>query len=795
MHGKIFYNSLEIKNFQGESDMRNIDTDSFIGAKPIWIKNRRLTVNYQAGFRCDFKADASKKYTLKLTGASFYKVYLNGEFIAYGPARAGMGYVRTDELILNVNCGINKLAVEAAGYNCASYYSMPIRSFLTAEIYEDGKAFKYTGRDFKGVALDGLRSIQSHRYSLQRTFAEVWSFDNSKELTGWKTSDSIAYADVFSFDITEKYLPRGVDYPKYNIQSYEKLDEKGALKHKDLTADSETFSRLTEYAKYLTDASCLIDGYRWEELAQNPILELYGDFIPGEFTGTGNVSLSEDEYVIYKMPCNNTGFLRNEIKVSEDATVFVFFAEYNSGNGMVFKSLGGTTNIVTYNLKASDTSYRLESFEPYTCQYIGVAVTKGKAEVCPPEIREYSYPKYENVKFESEDEELNAVFKAASNSFRQNTVDIYMDCPGRERGGWLCDTYFMSKSERFLAGESRVEKVFLENYTMAEEFPYMPQGMIPMVYPGCSRKGTFIPQWSIWYVLELYEYVNMRAEADLSEYRELVYGLLGWFERYENEDGLLEKMPGWNFIEWSKANEWVQDVNYPTNMLYSKMLEYAGELFGDSSLSDKGKRVMAAVISQSFDGKYFHDHSKRNEKGELELCGDISETCQYYAYFTGAADSSEKFAELTDIVVNVFGPENRDCESRKNIAPANAFIGNYLRLIILLRMKRFDMAVSDIRGYFSDMARITGTLWEHNDIARGSLNHGFTSYAAVAICFGLSGISDINYKEKTIFMDESYTSGKDFSFELNTEDGAICITEKKGVKSIDIPTGWTVSGI
>lgn len=82
------------------------------------------------------------------------------------------------------------------------------------------------------------------------------------------------------------------------------------------------------------------------------------------------------------------------------------------------------------------------------------------------------------------------------------------------------------------------------------------------------------------------------------------------------------------------------------------------------------------------------------------------------------------------------------------MAPANAFIGNYLRLIILLRIKEFEKALSDVKGYFSEMAEITGTLWEHNDIKRGSLNHGFASFAGIVICYALAGITNINYKEK-----------------------------------------------
>ena len=111
----------------------------FEKATPIWMKIKRESINYQAGFRCDFNAEAEGECTLRITGATLYRIFINGEFVGYGPARAGDGYIRYDEITLNVNKGLNMLAVEVAGYNCPSFYTMKIASFLCAEIYKNGE--------------------------------------------------------------------------------------------------------------------------------------------------------------------------------------------------------------------------------------------------------------------------------------------------------------------------------------------------------------------------------------------------------------------------------------------------------------------------------------------------------------------------------------------------------------------------------------------------------------------------------------------------------------------------------
>ena len=98
----------------------------FVNAKPIFIKNRRESVNFQAGFKCVFSADAGKKYLLRITGATLYSIWLNGEFVFYGPARAPHGYLRYDEIELDASEGENTLCVCLAGYNCPSFYTMNV---------------------------------------------------------------------------------------------------------------------------------------------------------------------------------------------------------------------------------------------------------------------------------------------------------------------------------------------------------------------------------------------------------------------------------------------------------------------------------------------------------------------------------------------------------------------------------------------------------------------------------------------------------------------------------------------
>lgn len=142
--------------------------------------------------------------------------------------------------------------------------------------------------------------------------------------------------------------------------------------------------------------------------------------------------------------------------------------------------------------------------------------------------------------------------------------------PSRERAGWLCDSFFTARTEHALTGQCTVEKAFLENFLLAERFAHLPDGMLPMCYPADHYDGNFIPNWAMWFVLELEEYIKRSGDCAFAERaKSRVYGLIQYFATFENEYGLLEKLEKWVFVEWSRANDpdVVQDVNFPTNML------------------------------------------------------------------------------------------------------------------------------------------------------------------------------------------------------------------------------------
>ena len=137
--------------------------------------------------------------------------------------------------------------------------------------------------------------------------------------------------------------------------------------------------------------------------------------------------------------------------------------------------------------------------------------------------------------------------------------------------------------------------------------PEIPKGMLPKCFPAEHKTGEYIPNWAMWYVLELGEYLARTGdEAFIAEARERVYSLCNYFTSFENEFGLLEKLKGWIFVEWSKCNELVQDVSFPSNMMYARMLRCISELYGDKALADKAERIKKTVNAMAMTESGFY---------------------------------------------------------------------------------------------------------------------------------------------------------------------------------------------
>jgi alpha-L-rhamnosidase len=716
-------------------------------ALPVWADGREREMNLTLCFQGVFEAKESKETGLKITGSTLYRVFLNGEFLGYGPARAAHGWFRVDEydLTQKVRPGKNLLAVEVAGYNSNSYYTLDQPSFLQAEIVSGEQVLLATGQDSGFRAFEpGERLQKTERYSFQRPFSEYYRL--GPESGQWKTGAAEHNTPLaLAIQPEVRLLPRNVLYPEYNIVRPAALHSRGTI-------------RLVQPGNYrkdrsLTRISETLKGFPESELEVLPsqlIQEITND--TQELLNTPwisePISLKENEFMTFDFGINLSGFIGSKLVCREPSTVIFYFDEMlTDGDVNTKKRMPDINNQIVYELEPGE--YHIETFESYTFKFLKFIVLKGSCHLQDMYLREYAYPMNEMASFSSSNPKLNAIYQAAGQTFRQNAVDIFMDCPSRERAGWLCDSYFMAIMEKGFTGGSAVARNFYENYALPESFAFLPDGMIPMCYPADHNDGVFIPNWSLWFIIQIDDFAQRGGDPKLvRQLKPRISKLLDYFAGFENEDGLLEKLDSWIFVEWSHANSLVQDVNYPTNMLYSAALQSAARLYGNDGWQEKADLVRQKVLNQSWNGSFFVDNAIREADGNLRITANTTEVCQYYAFFFNIA-TPESHSGLWEKITTEFGPNRDERVVYPDVYRANVFIGNYLRMDILSRYGLQSQLLGEIQDYFYYMADLTGTLWEH-DKNHASCNHGFASYLGHILYRDILGIKEIDHNRKEI---------------------------------------------
>ena len=696
---------------------------TFKAARAVWEVQSENVMNRWLIFRAEVIKTGDDK--LVLTGSSAYTVRVNGDFVAFGPARSAHGFFRVDSLDLApyLKEGKNIITITVAGYNVCSFYHLDQPSFLTAEIISGGRVVAATG-DSGFICKRFTEHVEKvNRFSYQRTFAEVYNVNGDSER--FFSSPDISGVPLVDTELVgeKKYIERGCGYTEYPLRAAKSIVLRGKYEFGS-HGDEMRFNRtITEVGrKYASGKE--YNGYKLSQLHANAAMyvrnidtvETHSVSEPAE-----NFTIKSGEFAIVDFGINTTGAFEFEVECQEDASVVLTYDEMLYNGDVNYRRMSSYAGMI-FRVKAG--SYKLSSFEPYTCKYVKIHAVGN--DITVKKFGSRFFGAIGTSRKCVGDGELCEIFDAAVETYRQNTFTAFLDCPSRERAGWLCDSFFTARVEKILTGGSEVEHNCLENFLLPDSFTALPDGILPMCYPADHYSGSYIPNWDMFYVLELEEYYKRTGDDELLALaKPKIYKMLRYFEKFENEYELLEKLEQWVFVDWSKSNELTQDVSFPTNMLYAATLECAARMFDDIALSEKAARIHKAVNELSYVGPFYCDNAVRKD-GRLVLSGQFTESCQNYAFFCGTA-TPETRPELFSILMEDFGPERAKTGKWSEVYPANMFIGNYIRLEMMSKYGEDEKLLQNIRGYFLDMARSTGTLWEKVDI-NGSLCHGFASH-------------------------------------------------------------------
>ena len=769
---------------------------SFDQAESVWPRGLATEMNTRILFRAPFELKAGERATLKMVAWYSYRVTVNGAFVGFGPARGPKGFFRPDawDLSAAAKPGANEVCVEVAGYNVPNFYVMQQPPFFKGEIVVDGRvvaASKSSGGAFAATEVtSSVRRLP--RYSFQRTFAECYRLPAAE-------APALALAPAPEPRLIERRVP----YPLFETNPRMTPVSFAEVKV-DLSIKPHVDRSLTLPGK----TAAKFRGYCLDELEVNTSFVAQQLAYSGRRDATAaeksaaSFPLAAGMSAVFDNGLNDAGFPGVRVEVKKPGRLVLQFDEVlnEKGEARGITRYRDCCNAIVWDFSAPGV-YEVDGFEPYVMRYVQLDALTGDFVVSAPRFRSYKNPTARGASFRASDAALVKIFDAARETFRQNAVDIFTDCPSRERAGWNCDAYFTAPVSTLLTGNADLERVFEETLAMPKAFDDIPDGMIPMCYPSDHTNGSFIPNWALWFVLETEEYFRRTGDREtVEQLKPRFEKLVAYLRTFRNSDGLLEKLPSWVFVEWSRCNKLVQDVNYPSNMTWADALDALDRLYGRPEYAAEAKKVRETVRSQSWNGTWFCDNAVRQKDGTLKLSGECTETCQYYAFLHRVA-TPESHPALWRTLLTDFGPQRYDPKDRTKLLkhpeiwPSNAFIGNYLRLKLLERAGMAEQILRETKGYFSYMAERTGTLWE-NDTTCASCNHGFASYAAILLVKSVLG-ADVDLTAKTLYLTAPDVKGLDFcGATLPVGDETIDVDwRRKGGQiayTTRVPAGWKV---
>ncbi|WP_346908488.1 hypothetical protein [Faecalicatena orotica] len=717
-------------------------------AKPVWAKSLTNEWNQFLGFFTEFDMDKGQIITIKIAARSYYRMFVNGEIIACGPARTAHGYCRVDEITYQVS-GKVQIAVEVAALNKPEKYSndCTLEPGLFACEVVDSKENVITATGDSSWKYQELLSRRSLVELMSHSRGIVEWYDLDQHSFDWRMGQG-CFSIPIILEEQVQYLPRHAPLASLRPIPMETLEEIC-----DRIPAEGSLESLISLAKHINpDYYQLIlkENFFLESLRMEKDTAFTGQYkLDDSWENLGKAvtirSGNSEAAVTFGREKSELGFIDFTIEVENECCVDVI----NSDHLHISGELKSNTYVTRYCLQPG--RYHLTSFEPKLTRYIKVILrTVGTVKMSYPVLLDYSYDDKKECFFSCNDGELNAIYEASRRTLRLDTLDIFMDCPERERGGWLCDSHFSSQGAWQMFGDLSVERDFIENFMLTDGSQKW-KGFFPEVYPASkpNQETAGIMTWSFWLMTELFDFYKRSGDrAFIDACKERVSCFIQGLLSLRGESGLLEGLTV-QFVDWSHSNcaSCLEPINIPNNCLAVCMLEKMADLYGYADWkreADEMRSIINAMDCRKDLGLGNGDSASVVD-GQLRRGDCMTEAGAAYEIWSGFHLKDKAYM---DKFVNYMGysPKYR---SDPNVGKANLFIGIILRFDILARLGKIDTLVREIKNiYLEELRDGSGTFFENYNAFSGC--HGVNGFIGALLTNMVLGLGQPHELTKTI---------------------------------------------
>ena len=532
---------------------------------------------------------------IRISADTRYKLYINGRFVEYGPARGDDKIWYVDEINITpwLEAGKNTIAVEVLRFPVAERRgNFGMHRTTTPGLYIEEKC----ERENKIITDETWKCMESPE---RKARLNLWGLDSILCAEEWQTDSNVQAWTTNGFH----------DLEWKNACAYHIFQIK-----KDSIPGNLTLRTIPFMRKVNRKFKGIVPKYEEEEI------NVWNTFLHGE----KSITIPAHTKIIMDIDAGEemTGFVSLKAKQCHDVNVNILYSEsYYQADGKTKTDRedyqngtlkGDVKDVLTLS---GENEILWSSYWYRTFRFIQFEIETGD-EAC--ELLEFSYqetgyPLEVKTKIQTSDPSFEGIWDISLRTLKRCMQETYLDCPYYEQLQYIMDTRSEILFTYHVSGDDRLARQAMEHFRHSQR----EDGLLNACYPYAAGAGV-IPGFSIYYIMIVYDHMMYFGDKQLvRNHLGTIDGILNYFESHLDGSGLVEKIGGllfadkyWSFIDWSTA--WLKTSGVPTlgmsapitmeSMLYiygllhaAKLCKYVGRNDTASEYQARADKVIEAI--------------------------------------------------------------------------------------------------------------------------------------------------------------------------------------------------------
>ncbi len=242
---------------------------------------------------------------------------------------------------------------------------------------------------------------------------------------------------------------------------------------------------------------------------------------------------------------------------------------------------------------------------------------QGDVTVTLDRFLEVNYPMPIRTDYDFGRDDDNKLWEISVRTLQRCMHETYEDCPYYEQLQYCMDTSTQMVFNYQLCDDDALARKAMDDFAAAQ----MANGLMPSRYPCVYDQH--IPSFQFYFIFMVYQhYIRFGDLSLVRKHLRAIDGVVEWFTALIDEDGMVGQSKYWNFVDWAKP--WVYDQErgceggvplgvYEGNIgLYNPMMAYflqvgakLNELCGRRDVAREYIKTANLLIKST--KKYFYD--------------------------------------------------------------------------------------------------------------------------------------------------------------------------------------------